>query len=282
MNKEEQLAKKLGDRRNQYLSLNNITIKEVAFAENSQFYGEIMDDGYIFNPYIHRRWLPAQFVRLFKEHKRQADRKKYYAGKQEYLAKYLISEIYKLNMLSKLNLDAYYERSKFFTVNICRDYFIEMFELISYKLKSFPLYHYRSTVYIPWFGLVSTNFTRRVVNGKLVKGYFATGYENRIINVLEELRHSKSYERIERLCFCEDIFSRNGMRYILPSYDLFTPFDKAGLYYTIKHFLMFEDASYKGKSSTEGLELLRFELDNNCFNIEEAENELERILGEIK
>lgn len=282
MNKEEQLAKKLGDRRNQYLSLNNGPIKEVAFAEDSQFYGEIMDDGYIFNPYIHRRWLPAQFVRLFKEHKRQADRKKYYAGKQEYLAKYLISEIYKLNMLSKLNLDAYYERSKFFTVDICRDYFIEMFELISYKLKSSSLNRYNSTVYIPWYGLVGVNFTRGVVNGKLVKGYFTTGYENRIINVLEELRHSKSYERIERLCFCGDIFSRDRMRYILPSYDLFTPFDKAGLYYTIKHFLMFEDASYKGKSSTEGLELLRSELDNDCFNIEEAENELERILGEIK
>lgn len=280
MNKEEQLAKKLGDRRNQYLSLNNITIKEVAFAENSQFYGEIMNDGYIFNPYIHRRWLPAQFVRLFKEHKRQTDRKKYYAGKQEYLAKYLIAEIYKLNMLSKLNLDAYYERSKFFTVDICRDYFIDMLELILYKLKSFPLNSCKKFEYIPWLGFVATNFTRRVINEKLVKGYFVINYEERIINVLEELRHSKSYERIERLCFCGDIFSRDRMRYILPSYDLFTPFDKAGLYYTIKHFLMFEDASYKGKSSTEGLELLRFELDNDCFNIEEAENELEKILGE--
>ena len=31
------------------------------FAKNSKFYGQVMKDGHIFNPYMHRRFLPAQF-----------------------------------------------------------------------------------------------------------------------------------------------------------------------------------------------------------------------------
>ena len=34
------------------------------WAHNSRFYQAVMCDGNIFNPYIHRRWLPAQFKRL--------------------------------------------------------------------------------------------------------------------------------------------------------------------------------------------------------------------------
>ena len=33
-----------------------------AFAENSYLYRKIMKDGHVFNPYIHRRWLPYQFM----------------------------------------------------------------------------------------------------------------------------------------------------------------------------------------------------------------------------
>ena len=37
------------------------------FGKNSQFYKQEMSDGHIFNPYIHRRWLPAQFRRNIRE-----------------------------------------------------------------------------------------------------------------------------------------------------------------------------------------------------------------------
>ena len=37
------------------------------FGKNSQFYRQEMSDGHIFNPYIHRRWLPAQFRRNIRE-----------------------------------------------------------------------------------------------------------------------------------------------------------------------------------------------------------------------
>ena len=39
------------------------TAMEQFFGKNSKFYKQIMADGNIFNPYIHRRFLPAQFRR---------------------------------------------------------------------------------------------------------------------------------------------------------------------------------------------------------------------------
>lgn len=45
------------------LSMQNILgYKCKSFGENSHWYKQIMEDGHVFNPYIHRRWLPHQFM----------------------------------------------------------------------------------------------------------------------------------------------------------------------------------------------------------------------------
>ena len=284
MNKENQLAQKLGDRRNQYLSLSNVPIEEVTFAKNSQFYGKIMEDGYIFNPYIHRRWLPAQFIRVFKDCKTQAERKQHYLDRgerkmKEYFANFLFSEMRKLAMLKGLDPDAYQERSKFFTVDICREFFEGILESILGHL-SVRSYVNRQEVYIKWIGWTPLQETENVIDGKIMIVKAPVRYETHVSEALQKLTYAKSYKKILDICLDGSIFYEGAAFAIYPKYDLFPAFDKAGLYYTIKHYLMFEDALYKGKSGAEGLDLLRSELDSNYFNIEEAEKELEKILGE--
>lgn len=45
------------------LSMQNILgYQGKVFAENSYWYKKIMKDGHVFNPYVHRRWLPYQFM----------------------------------------------------------------------------------------------------------------------------------------------------------------------------------------------------------------------------
>ncbi len=283
MNKENQLAQKLGDRRNQYLSLSNVPIEEVTFAKKSQFYGKIMEDGYIFNPYIHRRWLPAQFVRGFKDCKTQAEREQQYLNHGErkmkkYFANFLFSEMRKLAMLNDLDPDAYQERSKFFTVDICREFFEGILESILGYLSAKS--YMNREIYLGWIGWITLQETEDVVDGKIMVVNAPVRYETHVLEALQKLAYAKSYKRILDICLDNSIFYERAAFVVYPKYDLFPAFDKAGLYYTIKHFLMFENASYKGKSSSEGMDLLRSELDNDCFNIEEAENELEKILGE--
>ena len=283
MNKENQLAQKLGDRRNQYLSLSNVPIEEVIFAKNSQFYGKIMEDGYIFNPYIHRRWLPVQFIRVFKDCKTQAERKQHYLNRgerkmKEYFANFLFSEMRKLAMLKGLDPDAYQERSKFFTVDICKEFFEGILESILGHLSAKSYMNQRA--YLGWIGWITLQETEDVVDGKIMVVNAPVRYETHVLETLQKLTYVKSYKKILDICLDDSIFYEGAAFAIYPKYDLFPAFDKAGLYYTIKHYLMFEDALYKGKSGAEGLDLLRFELDSNYFNIEEAEKELEKILGE--
>jgi len=96
------------------------------FGRHSQFYRQVMADGNIFNPYIHRRFLPAQFRRNIR-----------YAGyngihdyvKQSYnwnyVVRFLKEECAKLAMLEKRDREAYLERSRFFTLGDMKDILTE-------------------------------------------------------------------------------------------------------------------------------------------------------------
>lgn len=56
---------KSGVKAKDYPSLNIENIlreKGHTFGKKSRFYKQIMQDGFVFNPYVHRRWLPYQFL----------------------------------------------------------------------------------------------------------------------------------------------------------------------------------------------------------------------------
>ena len=61
---------KSGVKTKDYPSLNIENIlreKGHAFGKKSRFYKQIMQDGFVFNPYVHRRWLPYQFLDCAKD-----------------------------------------------------------------------------------------------------------------------------------------------------------------------------------------------------------------------
>ena len=88
------------------------------FGKNSQFYKQEMADGHIFNPYIHRRWLPAQFRRNIREAGYNGIHdyvKRCYNW--NYVVRFLKQECWKLAMLQRRDPDAFRERSAFFTLH---------------------------------------------------------------------------------------------------------------------------------------------------------------------
>lgn len=97
------------------------------FGKKSKFYKQTMADGYIFNPFIHRRFLPAQFRRNI--------RAAGYDGIESYVrthydwnyvVRFLREECRKLAMLERRDKEAFTERRRFFTVDdmqaILQDY----------------------------------------------------------------------------------------------------------------------------------------------------------------
>ena len=134
--KDVELAEKLGERSKEYYSLCNFEqMEERVFAPNSKFHGQIMEDGYVFNPYIHRRWLPARYKSMQKTceifDKSMKDLIVTYDRK--YSIEVTLDELRKLEYLRKTSKEAFDERKQFFTANVIKRVFIqELRNLIVY------------------------------------------------------------------------------------------------------------------------------------------------------
>lgn len=87
---------------------------KMLYAKNSKFYGKIMDDGEVYNPYIHRRWLPFQYLHILN---RDLD-VVFVNMPANYIIKYSIKEINTLIWLSKHDRATFEERSMFFSVPV--------------------------------------------------------------------------------------------------------------------------------------------------------------------
>lgn len=114
--------------------LNNFSLqKQQLFGKKSFYYGSIMEDGFIFNPYVHRRFLPTQFKRIVKfnfssediKNNTEEDIYKQLASVSNcfyeyfsigHIIKYMQKEIHTLLILQEKDVSAYMERSKFLNV----------------------------------------------------------------------------------------------------------------------------------------------------------------------
>lgn len=134
--KDAELAEKLGERSKEYYSLCNFErMEERDFAPNSRFHGQIMEDGYVFNPYIHRRWLPARYKSMQKtcEIFEKSMKDLIVTYDRKYSIKVTLDELRKLEYLRKTSKEAFDERKQFFTVNVIKRILIqELRNLIVY------------------------------------------------------------------------------------------------------------------------------------------------------
>lgn len=83
--------------------------KVAFFGENSHFYGKIMNDGNIFNPYIHRRFLPARYLKF---HKQGVHPQLMFTNKE--ILRILETEVLKISSLKDKDTLAYQQRAACF------------------------------------------------------------------------------------------------------------------------------------------------------------------------
>lgn len=149
----EKKLKKKGINTEEYpsLQMSNIVGHSCNFAKKSKFYKKIMQDGYFYNPYVHRRWLPYQFMRFLYRgdcwtNGVGRDRVDKWIEGVERIIKFNITEKRKIEiynherevqlLLKAKDYLAYRERSKAF--NIDGDFFKEFMKAGAY----FTLKHY--------------------------------------------------------------------------------------------------------------------------------------------
>lgn len=264
---DEILRQELGDQVNKYPSLNNIqTYEPRVFAKNSQFFNQVMEDGNIFNPYIHRRWLPVEFEELYNaainsnlELEDVYERKYNHVN---YVIPFVIGEVNRLYMLSKYDPKAYEERSKFFTPdvvsNILLPYVVGMNRSINIS------------------GRVMGSYVRTTCFKPKKKSSFIIDERGRVNEIttcvvdctteMEQcerlLKNPKTLYEIYKACqTLRKIEFFNDCMYTEVWKEFYKTFLKAGVYYTLKHNIMFRGWHEEGKKR-EDLERLRRSLES--------------------
>ena len=240
------------------------------WAKNSQFYGKEIC-GYAYNPYMIRRFLPAQFLGLMEKYNNNVHKGITEEYTYMYSIEYTIEEVRKLMMLQQRDQIAFDERSKVFTIIDCRnifaDYIDKVIKNIWDQIDDFVDHNRPGKEFkngIKGYGFFSWGTVKEtIVNHKVVKVFNKSEDLKRVIKNLEKMEnfimHTYSYKVLYE--------TMKGMKLIkLPkvtkkSRIFMDCFIKAGAYYTLKQMLMFDDTvEFKGLKGRPAVEKLRWHL----------------------
>lgn len=255
-NKVKETLLKNGKNISKYASLeglNNFSSqKQQLFGKKSFYYGSIMEDGFIFNPYVHRRFLPTQFKRIVRfnfslediKNNTEEDIYEQLASVSNcfcgyfsigHIIKYMEKEIHTLLILQEKDTSAYMERSKFLNVETVLSTIKGILDLC----KSYGVSHYGLGRMIEAYDRLAQEPTLTILEKFLITNYFP-------------------YKHID--CPREE-----SLREIRES------FFKSGLYFSIKNELMFNLSEEKikdiyGTNKFDSLEGIRESLLKDKFD----------------
>lgn len=249
------------------------------YAKDSTLYGKIMNDGYVFNPYLHRRWLPAQYMKMLeKSEKNNMNVNPIIRGYgADYSIRVTKDEIARLAVLEKTDKETFNERKLFYTLKDCKDILIDYFEqAIKYceniPVTSFDLKYNNPNGKTTFFMWVLGKETRvNVVSSKTIQKDIPNE------KILKENRTYKSSERIhEFYCVVTDIMDcasytalnnliHNHKFHHLPNQTVCDTFvecyKKSGAYYTLAELITFNGCKFHNfKNPAEAMNYLKNQL----------------------
>ncbi len=214
------------------------------FGKKSRFYGRVMADGHVFNPYIHRRFIASQFRQLVKSYGLpNVERQVAKLYDWNYALEQVCGECRKLALLRRRDPEAYEERRIFYSLSDMKDILscyvqdalqvIDRAAAISPKAPSF---------YVRNYGMVLRSNLRPM-------RYSFTQFSQDVArcHTYEELH--KLLEDFEFL----DLGRTTGL--LLP--ECFTErYTEAGAYFTLKHAIMFENLRLDNRDQRQSLDYL--------------------------
>lgn len=219
------------------------------FGKSSRFYAKVMADGHIFNPYIHRRFLPAQFRRNI--------RSAGYNGIREYVrtaygwnyvTRFLSEECWKLSMLQRRDPLAFQERSRFFPLSDMRLILCAYADAVTVALNEAAQKPHT-------YGSGRHRMTYYLLKGEgSIRKEHLRPMKHRFAQFKAEVSKCLSYTALSKLLENFDFCKLDSG---IPVCDTFvTRFLESGAYYTLKQMIMFEGVSIGGTNVTDDLRKL--------------------------
>ena len=243
------------------------------WAENSQFYGKEIC-GYVYNPYMIRRFLPSQFNQLIKKYDGNVHRGITEEYAYMYSIKYTLEEVRKLAMLQKRDKIAFNERKNVFTLNQCKKIFIkyigDVIIHLNEEAERFTRHNKVGKEYscgIKGFGWIKAGVIEEKIEHHRVVKYLKKSEEfNKVFDYLNDMKSKVercwTYKELYRIMSAKDLIKVPAE--YKKSKDFMDCFIKAGSYYSLKQQLMFDNNVYfKGERGRVAVVRLRNILERN-------------------
>lgn len=230
------------------------------WAKNSRFYKSVMQDGNIFNPYIHRRWLPAQFHSIlrsltFWDKSVSEERVKGYFSDWG-ITTFIKNTTKEINLLAFLEYRdriAFRERSLIYSLEVCKTILVNYGQAICDKISRLSP------------DLFIARKQRRSYSVSEILNYCTVMIENiETQNTYKELDEYLTNHTLYGLKF-EEIYKYAFAGTVMYDLRYTSKFDKAmetfmlaGAYYSLKSYYMFDKL---GKSTVK-CQIIRNELED--------------------
>lgn len=238
------------------------------WAENSQFYGKEIC-GYAFNPYMIRRFLPAQFEELMRKYNNNVHRGITREYSYMYAINYTLEEVRKLAMLEKRDKIAFDERKRVFDLRSCqaifKKYIEDVITHLNQNMTEFMWYNKVGKKYslgIKGYGWIKEAgvVAERIENHKVVKYMEISPEFQKVFDDLNKLKDNlrwiRNYKDLYELMVKKTQIKVPAER-VKPAVFM-DCFIKAGSYYTLKQMLMFnENICFKGERGRYAVQKLR-------------------------
>lgn len=270
----------------------NITVDGGPWAKHSRYYGQELC-GFLYNPFMVSRFLPAQFQNLMDSYNRNVDK-----GIKQTISliesvKFMIDECKRLDLMERKDKIAFEERKQFWSVDDARDIFKDYISKIQQNIEQAKeelakLEHRKgkNVTYIKLFGKkYDVKFEVKVPEGQSTKHAFTDviidwKYEKVLKTILVELNKCRSYGDLYKLMsFREkelvhlksayhkryigngrwETIKENGINTL--SKKFIDGYKRKGAYYTLKDRIMFHNATYCNLTGRDAVALLRSKLD---------------------
>lgn len=201
---------------------------KLELAKTSQFFNKIMMDGTIFNPYIHRRWIAAQFLQMMKTDlnvDKQIKQKYSYMYSLEYTMKELNRIVYCMDD------EAFRERRMFFKSNTIKHIFLNYIkDALEYVSNHHPGTRvkwrkkhrfYRYDQLIPIFTTAKAELARTYLGSNDRRDFETIKSIMKDVPLIDFFENSKKMDAV-----------------------FFDAFKKSGAFYTFQQLVLFEGCVY--------------------------------------
>lgn len=230
------------------------------WAKNSKYYGSNIC-GYAYNPYMVRRWITAQFLRLMNNYDLKIENGIRHEYNYMYSINYIIKEAKKMSMLEMKDKVAFEERKWFWSpkdmADILIDYIKNIKVYIWTKLEAFPKAEY---VRLPGTYKTISVYpaVKDSVHGNTI--YYRmphpdyTRFMEKCDHIIANLQMASTYSEVAEIANSIWVVKLSGeWNYKSNSWEGFKfhkafieGFKKSGAYYSLKNLAMFEGLKVNG------------------------------------